>query len=114
MLKPLPESEPVDQTKNETNMVQMKSLKKELKFITDGNGSNNSSMKQKQLIASEPIKRHFDFDELIWKSRGYRIPEESWFQIESFYLNYPVLNDRIAYVRGKVSMASLTCLDPNF
>ena len=102
MPKPLPESEPEEQPKTETVLVQMKNLKKELKFITDGNGSKNSSIEQKQLIASEPIKRYFDFDEMVWKSRGYRIPEESWFQIESFYLNYPVLNDRIAYVRGKV------------
>ena len=48
MLKPLPEH--AEQTKNETDMVQMKSLKKELKFITDGNGLNNSDLKKKQLM----------------------------------------------------------------
>ena len=54
------------------------------------------------------VERHFDFDEMVWKSRGYPIPEDSWFQIESFYLNYPVMNDRVAYVRGKVLMVDQT------
>ena len=102
MPKPLPESEPEEQPKTETVLVQMKNLKKELKFITDGNGSKKLKHWTETVDCFEPIKRYFDFDEMVWKSRGYRIPEESWFQIESFYLNYPVLNDRIAYVRGKV------------
>ena len=47
---------------------------------------------------------------MVWKSRGYPIPEDSWLQIETFYLNYPIMNDRVAYVRDKVLMVSQTSL----
>ena len=56
MLKPLPEH--AEQTKNETDMVQMKSLKKELKFITDGNGLNNSDLKKNHLMVICRLKTY--------------------------------------------------------
>ena len=37
-------------------MVRMQNLKKELMFITDGNGLHNSCMIFKYLIALEPLK----------------------------------------------------------
>ena len=46
VLKPFPETG-VGQTQNATHMVQMQNLKKELMFITDGNGFHHSGMTYK-------------------------------------------------------------------
>ena len=57
-------------------------------------------------LLNETIKRHYDFHGKIWKSRGQPISKESWLPSEAYNLNfpgvYPILNDRIAYVRGLV------------
>ena len=46
--------------------------------------------------------RHFDFADMTWKSRGQPILDDEWMNIEDVHINYPILNDRIAYSRGTV------------
>ena len=63
-----------------------------------------TSLDPSSCLLNETIKRRYDFDEKIWKSRGQPISKESWLPSEAYNLNfpgvYPILNDRIAYVRG--------------
>ena len=82
----------------------MKNLPKDIVFLTDG---------------------YFDFDDGLWKSgrrnirRVLRVPNsyknilkywyrlsierlDEWFNEFSYYVNYPILNDRLAIVRGRL------------
>ena len=45
------------------------------------------------------------------------IKDDDWFQSKAYYLNYPVMNDRIAFAKGKIDIhipsKSLTCVAPS-
>ena len=45
------------------------------------------------------------------------IRDDDWFKSKTYYLNYPVLNDRIAFAKGKIEIhipsKSLTCVAPS-
>ena len=43
---------------------------------------------------------------MTWKSRGQPILDIEWMNIEDVHVNYPILNDRIAYSRGTVKHLS--------
>ena len=43
---------------------------------------------------------------MAWKSHGQPILDVEWMNIEDVHVNYPILNDRIAYSRGTVEHPS--------
>ena len=65
---------------NKSTIVKLKNLDKNIRFIIDG---------------------CYDFEKKIWMDNKRIIRDDEWFQSKSYYLNYPVMNDRIAFKKGK-------------
>ena len=66
---------------NKSTFVKLKNLDKNIRFIIDG---------------------YYDFEKNIWMENKRIIREDDWFQSKKYYLNYPVMNDRIAFTKGKI------------
>ena len=66
---------------NKSTIVKLKNLDKNIRFIIDG---------------------YYDFEKKIWMDNKRIIRDDEWFQSKSYYLNYPVMNDRIAFKKGKM------------
>ena len=80
ILKPTADEENLG---NKSTIVKLKSLDKNIRFIIDG---------------------YYDFEKNIWMDNKRTIRDEDWFQSKSFYLNYPVMNNRIAFKKGKMDL----------
>ena len=80
ILKPTPNEENFG---NKSTFVKLKNLDQNIRFIIDG---------------------HFDFEKRIWMDNKRTIRDDDWFQSKTYYLNYPVLNDRIAFSKGKINI----------
>ena len=80
ILKPTADEENVG---NKSTIVKLKNLDKNIRFIIDG---------------------YYDFEKNIWMDNKRTIRDDDWFQSKSYYLNYPVLNNRIAFKKGKMDL----------
>ena len=78
ILKPIPIENDFG---NKSTFVKLKNLDKNIRFIIDG---------------------YYDFEKNIWMDNNRIIREGDWFQSKKYYLNYPVMNDRIAFTKGKI------------
>ena len=103
------DEENLPETQSEPKMIQMKNLRKELRFNTDGNDFSdtiNCVLRGSLILYSRNHWRHFDFGDMTWKSHGQPILDVEWMNIKDVHVNYPILNDRIAYSRGTVEHPS--------
>ena len=80
ILKPIPIENDFG---NKSTFVKLKNLDKNIRFIIDG---------------------YYDFEKKIWMDNKRSIREGDWFQSKKYYLNYPVMNDRIAFTKGKIGI----------
>ena len=78
---------------NKSTFVKLKNLDKDIRFIIDG---------------------YYDFENKIWMDNKRIIRNDDWFQSKLYYLNYPVMNDRIAFKKGKMIQRGMRLLDGHF
>ena len=90
MLKPIPIEKDFG---NKSTFVKLKNLDKDIRFIIDG---------------------YYDFENKIWMDNKRIIRNDDWFQSKLYYLNYPVMNDRIAFKKGKIIQRGMRLLDGHF
>ena len=90
ILKPIPIEKDFG---NKSTFVKLKNLDKDIRFIIDG---------------------YYDFENKIWMDNKRIIRNDDWFQSKLYYLNYPVMNDRIAFKKGKIIQRGMRLLDGHF